>query len=448
MIERYTRPEMGRIWTLENKYRKWLDVELAVCEARAERGEIPPWAMKEIREKAAFRVERIDEIEKETQHDVIAFLTCVAEHVGPASRFIHEGLTSSDVLDTANALLFLEASDLLLDDLDRLLDVLKRRAFEFKDTVMMGRSHGIHAEPITFGFKWALWYAEMQRNRERLRRARETMRVGKISGAVGTYANIDPDIEERVCRRLGLEPAPISTQVIQRDRYAEFFTTLAVIGCTVEKIAVEIRHLQRTEVREAEEYFAPGQKGSSAMPHKRNPIASENLSGLARVLRANALAAMENVALWHERDISHSSVERIIGPDSTILLDYMLTRLTRVLDKLVAYPDRMRRNLEITGGLLFSQRVLLALVGKGLTREDAYRLVQRNAMKVWQDGGHLKDRLGADPEVTAHLSAAELDALFDLGYHLKHVDTIFRRVFGPSAVSDASMPWTSNTGDG
>ncbi len=430
MIARYTRPEMGRIWTLENKYRKWLDVELAVCEARAERGEIPEWAMKEIREKAAFRVERIDEIEKETQHDVIAFLTCVAEHVGPASRFIHEGLTSSDVLDTANALLFLEASDLLLDDLDRLLDVLKRRAFEFKDVVMMGRSHGIHAEPITFGLKWALWSAEMQRNRERMFRARETMRVGKISGAVGTFANIDPDIEERVCRRLGLEPAPISTQVIQRDRYAEYFTTLAVIGCTVEKIAVEIRHLQRTEVREAEEYFAPGQKGSSAMPHKRNPIASENLSGLARVLRGNALAAMENVALWHERDISHSSVERIIGPDSTILLDYMLNRLTRLLDTLVAYPERMRANMEITGGLLFSQRVLLALVGKGLSREDAYRMVQRNAMKVWQEGGHLRDRLAADPEVAAHLSIKELEALFDLRYHLKHVDAIFRRVFG------------------
>ncbi|MEJ5365459.1 MAG: adenylosuccinate lyase [Desulfosoma sp.] len=447
MIERYTRPEMGRIWTLENKYRKWLDVELAVCEARAERGEIPPWAMKDIREKAAFRVERIDEIEKETQHDVIAFLTCVAEHVGPASRFIHEGLTSSDVLDTANALLFLEASDLLLEDLDRLLDVLKRRAYEFKNTVMMGRSHGIHAEPVTFGLKWALWYAEMQRNRERLQRARETMRVGKISGAVGTYANIDPDIEERVCRRLGLEPAPISTQVIQRDRYAEYFTTLAVISCTVEKIAVEIRHLQRTEVREAEEYFAPGQKGSSAMPHKRNPIASENLSGLARVLRGNALAAMENVALWHERDISHSSVERIIGPDSTILLDYMLNRLTRVLDKLVAYPERMRLNMEITGGLLFSQRVLLALVGKGLSREDAYRVVQRNAMKVWQEGGHLRDRLEADPEVAAHLGPAELDALFDLGYHLKHVDAIFQRVFGTSAGPEASTSRACDTGN-
>jgi len=430
MIERYTRPEMGRIWTQENKYRKWLDVELAVCEARAERGEIPAEAMEEIRRKAAFTVERIDEIERETQHDVIAFLTCVAEHVGPASRFIHEGLTSSDVLDTANALLFKEAAQLLLEDMDRLLDVLKRRAFEFKDTVMMGRSHGIHAEPVTFGLKWALWYAEMRRNRARLERAAETMRVGKISGAVGTYANIDPDIEKRVCRRLGLEPAPISTQVIQRDRYAEFFSTLAIIGASIEKIAVEIRHLQRTEVREAEEYFAPGQKGSSAMPHKRNPIASENLSGLARVLRGNALAAMENVALWHERDISHSSVERIIGPDSTILLDYMLNRLTRVLDKLVAYPDNMRRNMEITGGLLYSQRVLLALVGKGLTREDAYRLVQRNAMAVWNEGGHLKDRLKADPEVTAHLSEGELEELFDLGYHLKHVDTIFRQVFG------------------
>ncbi len=430
MIDRYTRPEMGRIWTLENKYRKWLDVELAVCEARAERGEIPAWAMEQIRERAAFRVERIDEIEKETQHDVIAFLTCVAEHVGPASRFIHEGLTSSDVLDTANALLFLEASDLLLEDMDRLLEVLKRRSFEFKDTVMMGRSHGIHAEPITFGLKWALWYAEMQRNRQRLVRARETMRVGKISGAVGTFANIDPEIEVSVCRRLGLEPASISTQVIQRDRYAEYFTTLAIIGCTVEKIAVEIRHLQRTEVREAEEYFAPGQKGSSAMPHKRNPIASENLSGLARVLRGNAVAAMENVALWHERDISHSSVERIIGPDSTILLDYMLNRLTRVLDKLVVYPEKMCRNMEITGGLLFSQRVLLALVAKGLTREEAYRLVQRNAMKVWQEGGHLKDRLLSDPEVTAHLPEKELEELFDLRYHLKHVDAIFQRVFG------------------
>lgn len=429
MIERYTRPEMGRIWTLENKYRKWLDVEVAVCEARAERGEIPPQAMQDIREKAAFNVSRIDAIEKETQHDVIAFLTNVAEHVGPASRFIHEGLTSSDVLDTANALLFGEAADLLLQDVDQLLAVLKRRAFEFKDTVTIGRSHGVHAEPMTFGMKFALWYAEMRRNRERLERARETMRVGKISGAVGTYANIDPDIEARVCRRLGLEPAPISTQVIQRDRYAEFFATLALVGCSIEKIAVEIRHLQRTEVREAEEYFAPGQKGSSAMPHKRNPIACENLSGLARILRTNALAAMENVALWHERDISHSSVERVIGPDSTILCDTMLVRLTRVLDRLLVYPDRMRRNLELTGGLFYSQRVLLALTGKGLSREEAYRLVQRNAMKVWHEGGNLKERLQEDPEVMRCLSPEELAPLFDLGYHLKHVDTIFQKVF-------------------
>jgi adenylosuccinate lyase len=429
MIERYTRPEMGRIWTLENKYRKWLDVEVAVCEARAERGEIPPQAMQDIREKAAFDVRRIDTIEKETQHDVIAFLTNVAEHVGPASRFIHEGLTSSDVLDTANALLFVEAADLLLQDVDQLLAVLKRRAFEFKDTVTIGRSHGVHAEPMTFGMKFALWYAEMRRNRERLERARETMRVGKISGAVGTYANIDPDIEARVCRRLGLQPAPISTQVIQRDRYAEFFATLALIGCSIEKIAVEIRHLQRTEVREAEEYFAPGQKGSSAMPHKRNPIACENLSGLARILRTNALAAMENVTLWHERDISHSSVERVIGPDSTILCDTMLVRLTRVLDRLLVYPDRMRRNLELTGGLFYSQRVLLALTGKGLSREEAYRLVQRNAMKVWHEGGNLKERLQEDQEVMRCLSPEELAPLFDLGYHLKHVDTIFRKVF-------------------
>jgi len=429
MIERYTRPEMGRIWTLENKYRKWLDVEVAVCEARAERGEIPPQAMQDIREKAAFNVCRIDAIEKETQHDVIAFLTNVAEHVGPASRFIHEGLTSSDVLDTANALLFVEAADLLLQDVDQLLAVLKRRAFEFKDTVTIGRSHGVHAEPMTFGMKFALWYAEMRRNRERLERARQTMRVGKISGAVGTYANIDPDIEARVCRRLGLEPAPISTQVIQRDRYAEFFATLALIGCSIEKIAVEIRHLQRTEVREAEEYFAPGQKGSSAMPHKRNPIACENLSGLARILRTNALAAMENVALWHERDISHSSVERVIGPDSTILCDTMLVRLTRVLDRLLVYPDRMRRNLELTGGLFYSQRVLLALTGKGLSREEAYRLVQRNAMKVWHEGGNLKERLQEDQEIMRCLSPEELAPLFDLGYHLKHVDTIFKKVF-------------------
>jgi adenylosuccinate lyase len=333
------------------------------------------------------------------------------------------------VLDTAMALLLTEASDLLLQDMDSLLTVLERRAFELKDTVMIGRSHGIHAEPITFGLKFAIWFSEMARNRDRLLHARESVRVGKISGAVGTNANIDPAVERTVCEKLGLQVAPVSNQIIQRDRYAEFFTTLAIIGCSIEKIAVEIRHLQRTEVREAEEYFAAGQKGSSAMPHKRNPISSENLSGLSRVLRGNALAAMENVALWHERDISHSSVERIIGPDSTILLDYMLARLTRVLDKLVVYPENMLRNMELTGGLFFSQQVMLALTDKGITREDAYRLVQRNAMRVWQEGGGLEDAIKKDPDVANVLSAAEIEGLFDLRYHLKHVDTIFRKVF-------------------
>jgi adenylosuccinate lyase len=429
MIERYTRPEMGRIWTLENKYRKWLQVELAVCEALSEQGQIPPQDLQEIKEKANFDVVRIAEIEKETQHDVIAFLTNVAEYVGPASRYIHEGLTSSDVLDTSLAMLLVEASDLLLKDLEGLIAVLQKSAHRWKDTVMIGRSHGIHAEPITLGLKFALWYAEMSRHRDRLHHAREAVRVGMISGSVGTYANIDPVIEEKTCARLGLEPAPISNQILQRDRHAEYFTTLALIGCSIEKIAIEIRHLQRTEVREAEEFFAAGQKGSSSMPHKRNPIASENLAGLTRVLRGNALAAMENVPLWHERDISHSSVERIIAPDSTILLDYMLVRLTRVLDRLVVYPDNMQRNLELTGGLLFSQQAMLALTKKGLTREESYRLIQRNAMAVWEEGGQLKERLTQDPEITQQLTPAEIEAVFDLGYHLKHVDTIFQKVF-------------------
>jgi len=430
MIERYTRPEMGRIWTVENKYRKWLQVELAVCEALSEEGRIPPQDLQEIKEKANFNEARIAEIEKETQHDVIAFLTNVAEYVGPASRHIHEGLTSSDVLDTSLALLLVEASDLLVEDLNALIEVLKKSAYRWKDTVMIGRSHGIHAEPITLGLKFALWYTEMKRHLDRLQHARETVRVGMISGSVGTYANIDPFIEEKVCAILGLAPAPVSNQILQRDRHAEYFTTLALIGCSIEKIALEIRHLQRTEVREAEEYFAAGQKGSSSMPHKRNPIASENLTGLARVLRGNALAAMENVPLWHERDISHSSVERIIAPDSTILLDYMLVRLTRVLDRLVVYPANMQRNLELTGGLLFSQQAMLALTKKGLTREDAYQLVQRNAMAVWQEGGQLKELLMQDPEITQHLPQEEIEAVFDLGYHLKHVDTIFKKVFG------------------
>lgn len=430
MIERYTRPEMGRIWTLENKYRKWLDVELAVCGALCQAGRIPLEDYSIIKEKADFDIRRIEEIELETQHDVIAFLTNVAEYVGPSARFIHEGLTSSDVLDTSLGLLLAEASDLLLQDMDKLLDVLKRRAFEFKDTVQMGRSHGIHAEPVTFGLKIAVWYSEMERNRARLRDARESIRVGKISGSVGTFANISPDIETAVCEKLGLKAAAVSTQIIQRDRHAHFFTTLALIGCSVEKIATEIRLLQHTEIREVEEFFAAGQKGSSSMPHKRNPIASENLSGLARLLRGNALSAMENVPLWHERDISHSSVERVIAPDSTIVLDYMLCRLTRVLDRLTVYPENMKKNMELTGNLFFSQQVLLALVEKGISREDAYRMVQRNAMSVWAKKGELSRELKNDPEVAGLLSPSEIDGLFDLQYHLKHVDTIFRRVFG------------------
>ena len=437
MIKRYTRPEMGQLWTQENRYRKWLQVELAVCEVRAERGEIPweDWLV--IKEKANFDPNRIEEIEEITKHDVIAFISNVAEYVGPPSRFIHEGLTSSDVLDTSLALLLVDASDILLKDIDRLMEALKKQAFRWKDLIMIGRSHGVHAEPITLGLKFALWYEEMKRNRERLLKARETVRVGKISGAVGTYANIDPEIEKAACEKLGLKPDPISTQIVQRDRHAEFFTTLAVIGCTIEKIAVEIRHLQRTEVREVEEYFAPGQKGSSAMPHKRNPIGCENLSGLARVLRANALAAMENVALWHERDISHSSVERIIAPDSTILLDYMLNRLTGIIEKLTVYPENIQRNLALTGGLFNSQRVMLALMGRhaglplqGLSRNEAYELVQRNAMKVWEQGGHLKERLMADAEVMRYLTKDELEELFDLRFYVRHVDTIFKRVFG------------------
>jgi adenylosuccinate lyase len=420
---------MGQLWTQENRYRKWLQVELAVCEVRAERGEIPweDWLV--IKEKANFDPNRIEEIEEITKHDVIAFISNVAEYVGPPSRFIHEGLTSSDVLDTSLALLLVEASDILLKDIDRLMEALKKQAFRWKDLIMIGRSHGVHAEPITLGLKFALWYEEMKRNRERLLKARETVRVGKISGAVGTYANIDPEIEKAACEKLGLKPDPISTQIVQRDRHAEFFTTLAVIGCTIEKIAVEIRHLQRTEVREVEEYFAPGQKGSSAMPHKRNPIGCENLSGLARVLRANALAAMENVALWHERDISHSSVERIIAPDSTILLDYMLNRLTGIIEKLTVYPENIQRNLALTGGLFNSQRVMLALTQKGLSRNEAYELVQRNAMKVWEQGGHLKERLMADAEVMRYLTKDELEELFDLRFYVRHVDTIFKRVF-------------------
>jgi adenylosuccinate lyase len=421
---------MGRLWEQQNLYRQWLHVELAVVDAMAQLGQIPASAAQEIAQKADFDVDRIDEIERETQHDVIAFLTCVAEYVGESARYIHLGLTSSDILDTSLALLLREAADILLDDLQALLNVLKRRAFEHRDTVMIGRSHGVHAEPITFGLKLALWYSDMKRNRERLLRARENISFGKVSGAVGTYANVAPKVEKLACLRLGLEPASISTQIIQRDRHAEYFSTLAIIASSIEKIAMEIRHLQRTDVREAEEYFSEGQKGSSAMPHKRNPIGSENLCGLARLVRANASAAMENIPLWHERDISHSSVERVIAPDSTIVLDFMLHRLTNMLDRLIVYEDRMRENLDSTGGLFFSQRVLLALTESGVDRGEAYRLTQRNAMTVWNEGSTFKDRLVADPEVMAHLHPDQLEELFDLSYYLKHVDTIFSQVFG------------------
>lgn len=430
MIPRYTRPIMGRIWEQQNLYRQWLRVELAVVDAMAQLGQIPAPAAQEIAQKADFDVDRIDEIERETKHDVIAFLTCVAEYVGESARYIHLGLTSSDILDTSLALLLREAADILLDDLQALLKVLKRRAFEHRDTVMIGRSHGVHAEPITFGLKLALWYSDMERNKDRLLRARENISFGKVSGAVGTYANVAPEVEKLACLRLGLEPASISTQIIQRDRHAEYFSTLAIIASSIEKIAIEIRHLQRTDVREAEEYFSEGQKGSSAMPHKRNPIGSENLCGLARLVRSNAAAAMENIPLWHERDISHSSVERVIAPDSTIVLDFMLHRLTNMLDRLIVYEERMRENLDSTGGLFFSQRVLLALTESGVDRDEAYRLTQRNAMTVWKEGSTFKDRLAADPEVMAHLHPDQLEELFDLSYYLKHVDTIFSQVFG------------------
>ncbi len=432
MISRYTRPEMGRIWTQENIFSKWLEVELAVCEAMAKEGLIPEAAWNTIREKARFSVSRILEIEEETKHDVIAFLTNVAEHVGAEARFIHLGLTSSDVLDTSLALLLREAMDLIMNAVEALMAVIRERAFEHRNTVMIGRSHGVHAEPITFGLKLAVWYAEMGRNLARLRQARETISAGKISGAVGTFANIPPRIEALACRKLGLRPAPISTQIVQRDRHAQYFTALAITAGTLEKIAVEIRHLQRTEVLEAEEPFSKGQKGSSAMPHKKNPIGSENISGLARLVRANSLAAMENMALWHERDISHSSVERVIGPDSTILTHFMLHRLTRILRGLVVHPERMRENLERMQGLIFSQQVLIRLAEKGLERQAAYAMVQRNALRVWEGAGHFKDLLLADQELRTHLEAAEIEQIFDLSYHLKHVDELFERVFGPA----------------
>ena len=430
MLERYSREGMKQIWTEENKYRTWLKVEILAAEAWAELGVIPKEAAEEIRAKADFDEKRILEIEKETRHDVIAFLTNVAEYVGPAARYLHWGLTSSDMLDTAMALRMKEAMDIIIEDVEECLETIKRRALEHKNTVMIGRSHGIHAEPITFGLKLAIWYDEMKRNLKRLKAARETISTGKISGAVGTFAHVDPRVEEYVCEKLGLKPAPVSNQIVQRDRYAEVFTALAILAGTVEKIATEIRHLQRTEVLEAEEYFRKGQKGSSAMPHKRNPILSENLCGLARMVRAYCVPALENMPLWHERDISHSSVERFICPDGFITADFMLARLNGLLSKLVVYPENMKKNLNLLKGLIFSQQVLLRLTQKGVSREDAYRIVQKRAMEVWEGKGTFKELLLEDKELSKYLSREEIEEIFDINYHLKHVDTIFHRVFG------------------
>jgi adenylosuccinate lyase len=433
MIPRYSRPEMVAIWSPETRFRIWFEIEAHACDAMADLGVIPRenaealWKAKD----AEFDTARIDEIEAVTRHDVIAFLTHLAEIVGEdAARFVHQGMTSSDVLDTTLSIQLVRASDLLLAGLDRVLAALKARAFEHKDTVRIGRSHGIHAEPTTMGLTFARFHAEMARNRRRLEAAREEVRTGAISGAVGTFANVDPRVEAHVCAQMGLEPEPISTQVIPRDRHAMFFATLGVIASSIENIAIEIRHMQRTEVLESEEFFAAGQKGSSAMPHKRNPVLTENLSGLSRLVRGMVTPALENVALWHERDISHSSVERMIAPDATVTLDFALHRLAGVIEKLVIYPENMLANMNRFRGLVMSQRVLLALTQAGVTREDAYRLVQRNAMKVWEEGKDFRTELLADPEVRAALSAEEIDAQFDLGYHTKHVDTIFARVFG------------------
>jgi adenylosuccinate lyase len=433
MIPRYSRPEMVSIWDPQTRFRIWFEIEAHAADAMAQIGSIPKEAAKTIWDKArnaTFDVARIDEIERETKHDVIAFLTHLAEIVGPEARFVHQGMTSSDVLDTCLNVQLTRAADILLADLDKLLAAIKKRALEHKMTPTIGRSHGIHAEPVTFGLKLAQAYAEFSRNRERLLAARKEVATCAISGAVGTFAQIDPRIEAHVAKQMGLAVEPVSTQVIPRDRHAMFFATLGVIASSIERLAIEIRHLQRTEVLEAEEFFSEGQKGSSAMPHKRNPVLSENLTGLARMVRAYVMPAMENVALWHERDISHSSVERMIGPDATVTLDFALVRLTGLIDKLLVYPANMQKNLDRLGGLIHSQRVLLALTQKGAAREEAYRLVQRNAMPVWRGEGDFLTLLKADQDVTRYLSNAEIEENFDLGYHLKHVDTIFKRVFG------------------
>lgn len=436
MIPRYTLPEMGALWSEANKFQKWLDVEIAVCEVHAERGTIPPGAVEEIKARAVFTVERIHEIERTTDHDVIAFTTALAESIGEASRFVHYGLTSSDVVDTANALLLRDACDLLLAKVDRLLDVLKRRAVEFRDTPQIGRTHGVHAEPTSFGLTFLLWYDEMRRDRVRLERAREAVAVGKISGAVGAFAHLAPEVEEAVCARLGLAAAPVSTQIIQRDIYAEYLSTLALVASSLDKFALQVRHWQRTEVREAEERFKRGQKGSSAMPHKRNPILSERICGLARVVRGYAVAGFENVALWHERDISHSGAERVILPDASVALDYMLDKFAGLVEHLVVYPERMRRNLELTHGLVFSGQLLLALTRAGASREEAYEIVQRNAMRVWETdgaGGDFRALVLADPEITSRLTIDEIKRVFSVDYYLRNVGAVFRRVLGAEA---------------
>lgn len=433
MITRYTRPEIGRIWTNENKFRMWLAVEIAATQTLADAGMVPKGAAREIASKGDFDLDRINAIEAEVKHDVIAFTTAVAEKIGPASRWLHYGLTSNDVVDTAQALQIRDASRIIADDLRRLRDVLQRRASEFQHTPQIGRTHGVHAEPITFGLKLANWYSETCRNLERFERAAEDMRVGKFSGAVGTFAHLEPELEEKICERLGLKAAAISSQVIQRDRHAAYLCTLAVIASTLDKIATEIRHLQKTEVREAEEYFSEGQKGSSAMPHKRNPVTCEQISGLARVVRSNAQAALENVPLWHERDISHSSVERVILPDSTILTDYLLAKTTHLVDTMFVYPQRMLANLESTGGLVFSGQLLLDLVEAGILREDAYRMVQRHAMHAWKEGLNFKELVFNDPEISARVPREKLERAFDLQRQLRNVDKIFRRVFGKAA---------------
>lgn len=427
MIERYTNPEMGRIWTLQHEFEVMLEVEITACEAMAELGQIPVEAAKNIREKAQFNLERVKEIEKVTNHDIIAFLTNVAEYVGEDSKYIHKGLTSSDVKDTALGIMMKKSAELILEDLKNLRDVLKRQAKKYKHTVCIGRTHGIHAEPMTLGLKFALWYDEVCRDIERVEHAKKIVAVGKLSGAVGTYSNIDPRIEEITCKKLGIEPVKLATQVIQRDRHAEYMTTLAIVASTFEKIATELRNLQRTDIREVEEYFQPGQKGSSAMPHKRNPITGERISGMARLVRGNAIAAMEDITLWHERDISHSSVERVILPDSTINVDYCCRKLTNLLNKLLVYPEAMMENLNKTGGLIFSQRIMLAVVSKGVLREDAYKWVQRNAMARWLKGEDFRTNVEKDPDITKYLTKEEIDNCFDYQWFLRNVDMIMAR---------------------